>query len=221
MDLCVFWCRQCLHLCLKQCLMNNNSHCFPAKSSSELKFLGSLPLSLWELSRPILYAQEFQFNLVNLGIELNQPEPLYLWRFIYHWIMQPNRGRRLNRSQYANCSFIYYCHINKVDRVELIHLLTIYSLAIRYNFTISWAHSLTNFIRIPSIASFLITFHPVLVMCKILEKDGLKRHERISWETRVSLNRTRSNKVKSASLQRPTEKRSKSPRSQEALFCHV
>lgn len=110
-----------------------------------------------------------------LNVDLNQPEPLILWGFIYHWIIQPDRGRPLNRSQYANCSFICYCHINKVDRVELIHLLTIYSLAIRYNFTASWAHSLTNFIRIPFIASFLITFHPVLVTCKVVEKDGPRR----------------------------------------------
>lgn len=147
-------------------VVNSNflGHCLLTQEEERRKN----PDHLEELSWPILYTQEFQFNLVNLSVELNHPEPLNLWRFIYHWIMQPDRRRQLNRSQYANCSFIYYCHINKVDRVELIHLLTIYSLAIRYNFTISWAHSLTNFIRIPSIASFLITFRPVLVMCKIV-----------------------------------------------------
>lgn len=177
-------------------------------------------LSLWQVSRLILHTHTFQFNLVNLNVELNWPEPLDLQRFIYHWIMQLDRGRQLNRGQNSNCSFIYSSHIKKFDRVELIHLLIIYSLAVRYSFTISWAHSLTNFIRSPSIAS-LITFHAVSVMCKIVEKDGLKRHERISWDIQGSLNRTRSNKVQSVNLQRPTEKCSKLALLHAALFCHV
>lgn len=58
-------------------------------------------------------------------------------------------------------------------------------------------------------------------MSKIVEKDGLKRHERTSWETQVSLNRIRSNKVQSVSLQRPTEECSKLALSHEAVLCHA
>lgn len=220
MALCVFWCRRCCIYAFDSAwwlIIVIVSH---PTAVVNWNFLGEW-LSLWQVSRLILCKHTFQFNPVNLGAELNWPEPLDLQRFIYHWIMQLDRGRQLNRGQDASCSFICPCHIKKVDRVELIHLLIIYYLAIRYSFTISWAHSLTNFIRSPSTASFLITFHAVLVMYKIVEKDGLKRHERISWEAQVSLNRTRSNKVQSVSLQRPTEKCSKLPLSHEALFCPV